>query len=173
MCLCFKKEELKYVDNVAKISSSKILTEYEKLEIYRKINDYQTRLYEILERLRKEVFKNEHISVDNLKDVIIEFDVDKSFLSSAGIKNEEYKKHICRDYFGVDLDTSKFRLTLSTLMHNRNGYRAIKPDMIQNNQKLIENTIYIFCGYYDSSEDCYGPCFGNPEDYLWNLCRYT
>lgn len=162
-----KKEELKYVDNVAKISSSRILTEYEKLEIYRKINDYQTRLYEILERLRKEVFKNEHISVDNLKDVIIEFDVDKSFLSLAGIKNEEYKKHICRDYFGVDLDTSKFRLTLSTLMHTRNGYRAINPDMIQNNQKLIENTIYIFCGYYDSSEDCYGPCFGNPEDYIY------
>ena len=162
-----KKEELKYVDNVAKISSSRILTEYEKLEIYRKINDYQTRLYEILERLRKEVFKNEHISVDNLKDVIIEFDVDKSFLSSAGIKYEEYKKDICSDYFGVDLDTSKFRLTLSTLMHTRNGYRAINPDMIQNNQKLIENTIYIFCGYYDSSEDCYGPCFGNPEDYIY------
>ncbi len=162
-----KKEELKYVDNVAKISSSRILTEYEKLEIYRKINDYQTRLYEILERLRKEVFKNEHISVDNLKDVIIEFDVDKSLLSSAGIKHEEYKKHICRDYFGVDLDTSKFRLTLSSLMHTRNGYRVINPDMIQNNQKLIENTIYIFCGYYDSSEDCYGPCFGNPEDYIY------
>ena len=45
-------------------------------------------------------------------------------------------KDIHLSYFGVDLDTSKFRLTLSALMHNRNGYRAMNPDMIQNNQKL-------------------------------------
>lgn len=161
-----KKEELGYVDNVAKISSSRILTEYEKLEIYRKINDYKTRLYEILERLRQEVFKNEHISVDNLKDVIIEFDVDKSFLSSTGIKNNKYKKHVCNDYFGVDLDTSKFKLTLSALMYARNRHRTINPNLIQNNQKLIEKTIYIFSGYYDHSEDCYGPCFGEEDDYI-------
>ena len=26
--------------------------------------------------------------------------------------------------------------------------------------------IYIFDGYYDAREDCYGPCFGKEEDYM-------
>ena len=35
-----KKEELIYIDNISKISSNKILPEYEKLEFYRGLNNY-------------------------------------------------------------------------------------------------------------------------------------
>lgn len=171
-----KKEELGYVNNVAKISSSRILTEYEKLEIYRNIKNYQTRLHEILGRFQKEVIKNEGIQGAKLKDVIIEFDVDKSFLSSVEIENEDYKKYICNDYLGVDLNTFKFKLTLKALIYYYDWCTAINPDLIQNKQKLIQNKqkliekpIYIFSGYYDSSEDCCGPCFGNPNDYIYGI----
>ena len=34
-----KKEELIYIDNISKISSNKILPEYEKLEFYRGLNN--------------------------------------------------------------------------------------------------------------------------------------
>ena len=39
----------------------------------------------------------------------------------------------------------------------------------ENNQKLIEEPIYIFSGYYDASEECYGPCFGDPDNYLYGI----
>ena len=48
-------------------------------------------------------------------------------------------------------------------------YWSINSDTIQNNQKLIEEPIYIFSGYYDASEECYGPCFGDPDNYLYGI----
>ena len=36
-----------------------------------------------------------------------------------------------------------------------------------NNKKEIDKPIYIFTGYYDSREDCYGPCFGDPDSYIY------
>ena len=48
-------------------------------------------------------------------------------------------------------------------------YWSINSDTIQNNQKLIEEPIYIFSGYYDVSEECYGPCFGDPDNYLYGI----
>lgn len=61
-------------------------------------------------------------------------------------------------------ETLKFKLTMKC-----RKYWSIDSDIIQNNQKLIENPIYIFVGYYDSSEDCFGPCFGEPDDYIYGL----
>lgn len=164
-----KMEELDYIDNIAKISSNKILSEYEKLEVYRNLKDYEIRLNEVLERLRKKVVKDKQITSENLKDVIIEFDVDRNYLSSVKFYNQEYKKSIFKHHLGIDVETFKFKLTLYNLMHNQRGYATINPDVIQNNQRLIESPIYIFSGYYDSSEDCYGPCFGEPDDYIYGI----
>ena len=50
-------------------------------------------------------------------------------------------------------------------------YWSINSDTIQNNQKLIEEPIYIFSGYYDASEECYGPCFGGPDNYLYGIYK--
>ena len=39
-----KKEELNYIDSISKISSEKILSENEKLKIYRVLNNYKIKL---------------------------------------------------------------------------------------------------------------------------------
>ena len=129
-----KKEELWYLDRVAKICSNKDLKEYERLEIYVKINNYQVELREISIKLLNEMIKNNHISINDLKETIIEFDIDKSYFSS--LENEdEFKRHICNDFFGVDLNSHKYKLTLSSLIQNCNEYKE---------QKLLEkiNELY-------------------------------
>jgi len=160
-----KKEELSYIDTVVKTSCNRILSEYEKLEIYRKINNFQIRLDELLKMLRKELRKHRDRSADNLSDILIEIDVDENYLSS--IEDEVYRRFLFK-HLGINFETYKFNLTLSNLIHYQ-GYTAINPDRILNNQKIIENPIYIFSGYYDSSEEFYGPCFGNPDDYIYGI----
>ena len=88
-----KKEELDYIDSVAKISSTKTLSEYEKLEIYRTLNYYQDKLTEKYKGLFDEITKLKQLTFENLDDAIIEFDIDKKFLSSVNFRHEEYKKH--------------------------------------------------------------------------------
>lgn len=163
-----KKEELEYIDNIYKNSINKTLSEYEKLEIYRNIENYKTKLNEVLKRLREEVIKNGLIDSLELEDVIIEFDVDKNWLSSINIHDQEYTQVILKR-LGIDINTSKFRITLFEFIHY--SYVGIDYNMLLYNQELIENPIYIFCGYYDSSEDCYGPLLGEPDDYIYGIYK--
>lgn len=163
-----KKEELNYMDNVAKISSNKILSETEKLDVYRILNNYQVKLTEMFRNLCYKLIENKKTMDINYEDVIIEFDVDKNFLSSVTFDYDEQKKHLLND-LGIDLVTLKFKLTFRQLLYIRDGYRGINCNIILNNQRLIEEPIYIFSGYYDASEDCYGPCFGEPDGYLYGI----
>ena len=160
-----KKEELDYINNVVKISSDKILSECEKIEIYRKLKSYEEKLNEIFKRLSNAVIDDETLTRENLKDVIVEFEVDKNYLSSLKLSNPLYKKIILED-LRIDIETFKYKLTLKNLIYDENECRKIDYEIILNKQKLIENSIYMFCGYYDCSEDCYGPCIGDPDDYL-------
>lgn len=167
-----KKEELNYINNVAKISSTKKLSEYEKLEIYRTLNDYIDKLNGILKKLGDEIIKSEQfIRKQDFKDIIVEFDIDKEFLSFMKFYSEYFKNIVFKE-LGIDIESYKFKLNLYDLIYTR--YWGIDSDKIQNNQKLIENPIYIFSGYFDDSEDNYGPLIGNPEDYLYaiyeNIC---
>lgn len=168
-----KKEELDYIDNVAKISSNKILSEYEKLEIYRTLNYYQDKLTEKYKGLFDEIIKLKQLTFENLDDAIIEFDIDKKFLSSVNFSHEEYKKHELEKLgiytVGIFSENFKFKLTLRDLKYKCTGYTEIDTTIIQNNQRLIENPIYILSGYYDYSEECYGPCLGDRDDYLYAI----
>ena len=58
-----KREELNYIDSITKISSNKILSELEKLEIYRKLNNYEVKLNEILKRFKSELLNDKQLSV--------------------------------------------------------------------------------------------------------------
>ena len=171
-----KKEELTYIDNIAKISSNKILSEYEKIEIHRTLNNFKNELTDLSKKLFNELIKRKEQLSNIYDDSIIEFDIDKSFLSSLKFKYEEQEKYVLNG-LGINENTLTFKLTLKDLIwkYNRYGYKGINSDTIQNKQRLIENPIYIFCGYYDSSEDCYGPCFGDPESYIYgiyeNICN--
>ena len=53
-----EKEELNYIDNITKISNNKILSETEKLDIYRILNSYKKKLTEIFKNLYFELIKN-------------------------------------------------------------------------------------------------------------------
>lgn len=163
-----KKEELNYIDAIAKISSNKTLKELEKLEIYRNLNNYEVKLNEILKKLKSVLLKEKQLTRKNLKDVIIEFDLDKNYLSKVNFNHNQQKNYVLED-LGVDIETFKFKLTISDLIYNHGRNRTIVFDIMLNNQKLIEPPIYIFSGYYDSSEDCYGPCSGEIDDYLYGI----
>lgn len=163
-----KKEELAYIDSVAKISSNKKLSEYEKIEIYRNLKKYESKLKELFKILFNEVTDDKIITKMDLEDVVIEFDLSKGFLSSVKFYSDLRKKYFFED-LGVDAESLKFKLTLRDLIYKYREYREIDFGILLNKQKLIENPIYIFGGYYDSSEDCYGPCIGNQEDYLYGI----
>jgi len=159
-----KKEELDYIDSIAKISSNKILSEYEKIEIYRNLYSYNVKLNEILLNLRDNIIKSGRLEREELKSEVIEFNLNKNYLLSLKF-DDMYKKRRLAD-LGIDSETYKFKLSLYNLIYRYSEYRGVNSDIIQNNQKLIESPIYIFTGYYDYSEDCYGPCLGAPDSYL-------
>lgn len=162
-----KREELEYIDSIAQISSNKILSETEKLEIYRTLNSYEIKLNEILKKLWSAFPTDDSLTKENLKDVIIEIDLPKDYLSSLNFQYDEQKKYVLEKLW-IDAESLKFKLTLYNLMRCRE-YWSINSDIIQNNQKLIEEPIYIFSGYYDASEECYGPCFGDHDNYLYGI----
>ena len=162
-----KREELEYIDSIAQISSNKILSETEKLEIYRTLNSYKIKLNEILKKLWSAFPRDDSLTKENLKDVIIEIDLPKDYLSSLNFQYDEQKKYVLEKLW-IDAESLKFKLTLYNLMRCRE-YWSINSDTIQNNQKLIEEPIYIFSGYYDASEECYGPCFGDHDNYLYGI----
>ena len=171
-----KREELAYIDSIAQISSSKILSGNEKLEVYRKLRNYKIEINEIWKKLWEEIPDYEDLTWENLEDIIVEFDLDKNFLSPLTFSCDEQKQYFLAE-LGIDSETFKFKLTVSDLVKYRE-YRGINSDIIQNNQKLIEIPIYIFGGYYDSSEECYGLCLGEPNSYLYGIyeditsCQY-
>lgn len=176
--LLLKKEELEYIDKASKISSNKILSECEKIEIYRNLKKYEIKLNEVINSLANKIYdecKIKEIKRKDLKDMFIEINLDSNFLSLLKFNNEQDKKYLF-DKLGIDYNTLKYRISFYDLIHFKE-YRGINQDLILNNQKLIENPIYIFVGYYDSSDDCYGPLVGDIDDYLYgmyeNICsRY-
>ena len=162
-----QKEEFEYINNIAKISNNRILLESEKLEIYRTLNNYESKLNEILKKLWDTFLKDDSLTKEFLKGIIIEIDLDKNYLSSLNFRHEQQKKYVLEKLL-IDVESLKFKITLYNLMKYRK-YWGIDFDTILNNQKLIENPIYIFTGYYDSSEDCYGPLIGNYDDFIYGI----
>ena len=128
-----KREELEYIDSIAQISSNKILSETEKLEIYRTLNSYKIKLNEILKKLWSAFPRDDSLTKENLKDVIIEIDLPKDYLSSLNFQYDEQKKYVLEKLW-IDAESLKFKLTLYNLMRCRE-YWSINSDTIQNNQK--------------------------------------
>lgn len=164
-----KKEELEYIDNIANISIHKTLSDYEKLEIYRTLKNYEIRLNEAIKKIENYVCENIPLTEENANKAIIEFDINKNYLSKANFNYKKQKEFILND-LGIDIESFKFKLT-PLKIYRRLEYFGIDTDTILNNQKLIQNPIYVFCGYYNSSLECCGPCFGNEEDYLYGIYK--
>ena len=161
-----KKEELEYLNNLSIISNNKILSEYEKIEIYRNLREFEIKIVDISKKLKEELVKVKHLTKDDLDEIIIEFDVDKDFLSLVNFYSKQSKEYVL-NCLGVDMKESKFLLTIEKLIRDTRGYYSeIDQELIQNNQQLLEKPIYVFEGFYDASEDCYGPAFGYPVGYI-------
>lgn len=165
-----KKEELVYIDDIAKISTNKMLSESEKLTMYRNLNNYDIKLNKLIKLLRNEIIKNKSLTPTNLDDIIIEFNIDKDYLSAINFNYLSLKKLILKS-LGIDIKTSKYQLSIFNIIRNYQGYKEIDIDIILNNQKLIDYPIYIFTGYYDYSEDCYGPCLKKTNDYVYGIYK--
>ena len=160
-----KKEELTYINKTLKITKNKKLSEYEKLEIYRTLKIHNTRLYTTAKKLYQEIVKNKQATIENIDKTIINFNINKNTLSS--LKQYDQYKDIL-NIIGINPNTLDFNLTLKDLI-SYSRYRGIDYNLITNNQMLIEKPIYIFSCYYDSSQECHGPLFGNPEDYIYGI----
>lgn len=156
-----KKEELDYINNICRISSNKRLSESEKLEIYRTLKELKDRINEKLKQLRHEVYIKVEEYDKNPSEIIIEFDIDENYLSSF---SKDYKERILR-HLGINYKINKFQLSLSSILSGI--YYGTNVNSIINNQKFIDEPIYLFTGYYDHSEDCYGPVFGDPDSYIF------
>ena len=157
-----KKEELDYINNISKISNERKLTEYERIKIYIKLREYEKTIKDVSSDFVEEIRK---LKKRNLEDVIVEFDIDKDFLSSINFYNDQSKEY----YFGnlgINIKEHKFQLTIKKLVHDARRYEEIDQELIQNGSHLLDVPIYIFEGFYDSSEDCYGPAFGYPFGYI-------
>ena len=160
-----KKEELAYLDNTAKLSFKNILSQEEKLNIYRKIKYYENENIKYNKLFLKIIFENDYD--EDYDKILIEIKLDPDFLSKIN-KNlsNEYKKLFLKKY-NIDMESNCYILkVIDILDRNYVRYRYVDFDIILNRQKLFEKDIYLFAGYYDHSEDCYGPLFGDPEDYI-------
>ena len=156
-----KKEELEYIDSISKISSKKILLEYEKIEIYRKIKKYEQQLNEVLLKLFKEEFQGKRITSENLEETVIEFDIDKKFLSSISTKSSYQKKILFENYLGINEKSYKYILTAHRLLHYRNyKYKSVDIDLVINQIKEYYNNF---------SDECCGPLFGDYNNYIYGI----
>ena len=167
-----KKEEFNYINHVSEISRTKTLIEEEKLEIHRTLKDYENKLDKMYSKLFEALTNEIELTSENLKDIIIEFNIDKSFLSSISDEYDYIKEFIFNE-LGVNPISFKYKLTIHNLLRHktRDCYKEIGFDMLLNGQKLLEEPVFIFRGYYDAREDCYEPWLGNPDEYLYGIYK--
>ena len=155
-----KKEEFNYIDVIAKKGCNEILSEYEKLKIYRNLKQYEQKINEAWQNLKYEVIKNENLDLD---DVIVTIKLNEDFLSSV----KPLKKECILEDLEIDLKTYEYKLTLMDILR-RDVYHVINQNRIHN-QRLIDDKVMIFCGYYDSTEDCCGPIIGDYDDHIYAI----
>lgn len=158
-----KKEQLSYIDEIVKISFDKLLSENVKLQIYRKLKEYDLALYDIRRELRAECekelkekygdFFDINFGYDNRREIFrtafIEFDLDVNFLNEINFETDwdEWKFY---NRLGIDRKSKHYKYTIGDLIYNYEEFNALCMDYILNGQKLIEKPIYIFDGcYYD------------------------
>lgn len=160
-----KKEELAYLDNVAKLSLKNALSQEEKLNIYRKVKYYENENIKYNKLFLKVIFENDYD--EDYNKVLIDIKLNPNFFNEINNKCfNNYKKLFFKKY-KIDVESNCYILKVSDILErNYIKYRRLDFDIILNGQKLFEKDIYLFAGYYDHSEDCYGPSLADPDDYI-------
>lgn len=157
-----KIEELTYINSIS-ISSSRVFGSQEKVLMYRKLNDYKNRLDEILKKIFNYI-KEGCLDDEVLEEVVIEIDIPLDFLSS--LKCDEISRlQLLRYYLKIDVRSFKYVLTKSDIFYGT-YHRPVNLDLFLNGQKLIDDNIYVFNGYYDTFEDDYIMFQDSSDDYI-------
>lgn len=173
-----KKEQLSYIDEIYKLSTHKKLSEYEKIQLFRKLGQYDLDLLKIKKSIKNEFNKEiKNLNIDISEDEyyikneqykklekknIIEFDLNEDYLNNIyiGGMNEEwwfYRR------LGVDKESKHFH---ENIIYSNSDFDAFYIDYLLNGQKLVEKPIYIYSGYsYDDFT------FSNPTVTYTNLCE--
>ena len=147
--LKLKMDELGYIDSISKLSSERTLSSSEKLLMYRKLDEYKDELDKLLMKIFDYIRKG-NLDDEELDKIFIEIKVPKDFLSS--LKMDEYSRvMLLRNYLGID-SSYKYVLTKSDIFYGT-YHRDIKLNLFLNGQRPIDDEVYIFNGYYDTSEE--------------------
>lgn len=146
-----KKEELAYLDNIAKLGYQKTFSQEEKLNIYRKLKFYENenaRFYKLLSDILYESKEK------NMDKVFIEIKLKDDFFNEVSDIFNRHRYLILRRY-NINLENNSYILTVKDIIDgNYTKYRYSDFDYLFNKQELFEKPIYIFT-YYDDHSDEY------------------
>lgn len=146
-----KKEELAYLDNIAKLGYQKTFSQEEKLNIYRKLKFYENENAKFYKILSDILYKSKE---ENMDKVLIEIKLKDDFFNKVSDIFNRHRYLILRRY-NINLETNSYILKVKDIIDERyTKYRYEDFDYLFNNQELFEKPIYIFT-YYDDHSDEY------------------
>ena len=146
-----KKEELAYLDNIAKLGYQKTFSQEEKLNIYRKLKFYENENAKFYKILSDILYESKEKNMDK---VFIEIKLKDDFFNKVSDIFNRHRYLILRRY-NINLETNSYILTIKDIIDERyTKYRYEDFDYLFNNQELFEKPIYIFT-YYDDHSDEY------------------
>ncbi len=161
-----KKEELAYLDNIAKLGYQKTFSQEEKLNIYRKLKFYENenaRFYKLLSDILYESKEK------NMDKVFIEIKLKDDFFNKVSDIFNRHRYLILRRY-NINLENNSYILTVKDIIDgNYTKYRYSDFDYLFNKQELFEKPIYIFLYYDDHSDECLLPSDSNLVDYTTGI----
>ena len=146
-----KKEELAYLDNIAKLGYQKTFSQEDKLNIYRKLKFYENENAKFYKILSDILYESKEKNMDK---VFIEIKLKDDFFNKVSDIFNRHRYLILRRY-NINLETNSYILTIKDIIDERyTKYRYEDFDYLFNNQELFEKPIYIFT-YYDDHSDEY------------------
>ena len=157
-----KKEELAYLDNIAKLGYQKTFSQEEKLNIYRKLKFYENENAKFYKILSDILYESKEKNMDK---VFIEIKLKDDFFNKVSDIFNRHRYLILRRY-NINLENNSYILTVKDIIDgNYTKYRYSDFDYLFNKQELFEKPIYIFLYYDDHSDECLLPSDWNLFDY--------
>lgn len=157
-----KKEELAYLDNIAKLGYQKTFSQEEKLNIYRRLKFYENENAKFYKILSDILYESKEKNMDK---VFIEIKLKDDFFNKVSDIFNRHRYLILRRY-NINLENNSYILTVKDIINeNYTKYRYTDFDYLFNKQELFEKPIYIFLYYDDHSDECLLPSDWNLFDY--------
>ncbi len=144
-----KKEKLEYIIRIIEIRNNRLLTDTERLKIYRKIIKYQKDLDRLLKEMLLEyrkIIKEDKKKYKEFHDdiVIIEINIDKK-ITSLLEKYKDYFRERFLETLRINIDNLKYQLTTTDLRYISHGKITKENiDLILGGQPLLDKELYCY-----------------------------